>query len=204
MDKRIYFRLKSRHWGMPNETVYLKDIAQIISVGIEAESVKNLPICTLTVEDKILKVIDSMMVVRIIQEYSQGVDIQVIGPTQTVIYLEQKVKPFRPILFLLVWLLLFIGAGLAIMNFHEDVSMREVHVKISEVITGAETEHPLWLQIPYSLGLGLGMVLFFNHVFRKRIMEEPSPMEVEMFNYEENMDRYVSVYENDAWKDRDG
>ncbi len=82
------------------------------------------------------------------------------------------------------------------MNFHEDVSMRIVHQKIFKTITGLEDDKPLLLQIPYSIGLGLGMILFFNHVFRKRINEEPSPLEVEMFNYQQDLDQYVIMHEN--------
>ncbi|MDG5787674.1 stage V sporulation protein AA [Evansella sp. AB-P1] len=202
MDKKVYFRLKSRSWSKPKQKIYLKDIAQVITEGVQEEQIKNLVVCYLTSDDKSLKVIDSMYIVKLIQQSNQNVDVQVIGPTQTVIYLKQKKLKSRPYLFIAVWMLLFIGAGLAIMNFHEDVSMQEVHIKINKVITGEEETQPLWLQIPYSIGLGLGMILFFNHVFRKRINEEPSPMEIEMFNYEENMDRYVSVYENEAWKDK--
>lgn len=64
------------------------------------------------------------------------------------------------------------------------------------MITGEFKEQPLLFQIPYSLGLGLGMILFFNHVFQKRINEEPSPLEVEMFQYQQSLDQYVIVHEN--------
>jgi stage V sporulation protein AA len=40
------------------------------------------------------------------------------------------------------------------------------------------------------------MILFFNHIFKKRINEEPSPLEMEMFNYQQNIDQYVIMYEN--------
>ncbi|KPC99373.1 hypothetical protein LR69_02359 [Geobacillus sp. BCO2] len=40
------------------------------------------------------------------------------------------------------------------------------------------------------------MILFFNHWFRKRINEEPSPLEVEMFNYQQSIDQYVILHEN--------
>ena len=40
------------------------------------------------------------------------------------------------------------------------------------------------------------MILFFNHVFQKRINEEPSPLEVEMFNYQMDLDNYVIIHEN--------
>ena len=37
------------------------------------------------------------------------------------------------------------------MNFHEDVSMREVHIALYEIITGERNEYPYLLQIPYSI-----------------------------------------------------
>lgn len=46
------------------------------------------------------------------------------------------------------------------MNFHEDVSMRDVHIALYEMITGERNEYPYLLQIPYSIGLGLGMIIF--------------------------------------------
>lgn len=105
-------------------------------------------------------------------------------------------KEDTPNFFGLVWLLLFIGAALAIIYFHEDVSMQQVHQRLYYMITGEFNAQPLLFQIPYSLGLGLGMVLFFNHVFQKRINEEPSPLEVEMFQYQQSLDQYVIVNEN--------
>ena len=74
--------------------------------------------------------------------------------------------------------------------------MQEVHQRLYEMITGKKEDKPLLLQISYSLGLGIGMILFFNHVFRKRINEEPSPLEVEMFNYQQSLDQYVILHEN--------
>ena len=46
------------------------------------------------------------------------------------------------------------------MNFHADVSMLAVHQRIYELMTGKKVDHPLILQIPYSIGIGAGMVHF--------------------------------------------
>jgi stage V sporulation protein AA len=124
-------------------------------------------------------------------------EIQQVGPTQTIVEVVFERKRASLPFFIVVWLLLFIGAALAIMNFHEDVSMRAVHQRLFFILTGEQDETPLLLQVPYSIGLGLGMILFFNHVFKKRINEEPSPLEVEMFNYQQDLDRYVIINEND-------
>lgn len=74
--------------------------------------------------------------------------------------------------------------------------MQKVHQRIFEMLTGEKEEYPLWLQIPYSLGIGVGMILFFNHLFKKRLNEEPSPLELEMFNYQQSIDQYVIMNEN--------
>lgn len=200
MDNKIYFRLKSRYLVKVGETILLKDIAQLIYEGIPEGELENLPIATITKKDKTIRVIDAMEVVKKIKVRYPQFDIDVIGSTETVVHVKLTERTFQPVLFALVWLLFFIGAGLTIMNFHEDVSMKEVHIKLHQLITGERTQSPLWIQIPYSLGLGVGMILFFNHVFKKRINEEPSPLELEVFNYEDNIDRYVSIYENEAWK----
>ncbi len=51
---------------------------------------------------------------------------------------------------------------MTIMNFHYDVSMQPVQQKLHFILTGVENEYPLWIQIPYSIGLGLGTVLFLT------------------------------------------
>jgi stage V sporulation protein AA len=73
--------------------------------------------------------------------------------------------------------------------------MLAVHKRIYELVTGVRNDHPLLLQIPYSIGIGIGMMVFFNHLFRKKINEEPSPLEVEMFMYEENVNKYIILDE---------
>jgi stage V sporulation protein AA len=34
-------------------------------------------------------------------------------------------------------------------------------------------------------------MVFFNHLFRKRFNEEPNPLELELYMYEENVNAYV-------------
>ena len=81
------------------------------------------------------------------------------------------------------------------MNFHADVSMPKVLARIFYLITGEVNHRPLLLQIPYSLGIGAGMILFFNHIFKHRFNDEPSPLELEVFLYQESIDQYVIDHE---------
>jgi stage V sporulation protein AA len=195
-ETTIYIRMRNRVYVKPNKVVKLHEIAQLAGSLETCKKVGKLVIHEVSAEDKSLIVIDVMKVIKTIQQAEGTMDIQTIGPSQTIVQIEFPKRNFSQVYFLFVWLLLFVGAALAIMNFHEDVSMQAVHQRIYKIVTGRENDQPLLLQVPYSIGLGVGMILFFNHLFKKRLNEEPSPLEVEIFNYQQDLDHYVIIHEN--------
>jgi len=196
MEKTVYVRLRHRIQVQPNEVITIGKLALIVANKELRERLRSIKIHQIQPKDKSMVVIDVMHVLKEIHKFDPNLDVQTIGAAQTIIEVVYEKKKLSPLLFFLVWVLLFIGAGLAIMNFHEDVSMQQVHQRIYRIVTGEENPQPLLLQIPYSFGLGLGMILFFNHLFKKRINEEPSPLEVEIFNYQLDLDQYVAMNEN--------
>lgn len=196
LEKTIYIRMRNRVLAKPEESIYLDDIAQIIAPETIIPKLKKLKVHQISVHDRNIVIIDVMKVIRLISNLIENADVQTIGPAQTIVEVMLKKKQMSLPFFILIWFLLFFGSAMAIMNFHDDVSMRSVQEKLYKIITGVEDTKPWIFQIPYSIGLGLGMILFFNHVFQKRINEEPSPLEVEMFNYQMDLDNYVIIHEN--------
>jgi stage V sporulation protein AA len=196
LEKTIYIRMRNRVLAKPEESIYLDDIAQIIAPETIIPKLKKLKVHQISVNDRNIVIIDVMKVIRLISNLIENADVQTIGPAQTIVEVILKKKQMSLPFFILIWFLLFFGSAMAIMNFHDDVSMRSVQEKLYKIITGVEDSKPWIFQIPYSIGLGLGMILFFNHVFQKRINEEPSPLEVEMFNYQMDLDNYVIIHEN--------
>jgi stage V sporulation protein AA len=196
LEKTIYIRMRNRVLAKPEESIYLDDIAQIIAPETIIPKLKKLKVHQISVHDRNIVIIDVMKVIRLISNLIENADVQTIGPAQTIVEVILKKKQMSLPFFILIWFLLFFGSAMAIMNFHDDVSMRSVQEKLYKIITGVEDTKPWIFQIPYSIGLGLGMILFFNHVFQKRINEEPSPLEVEMFNYQMDLDNYVIIHEN--------
>lgn len=188
--------MRNRLKVSPTYEVKLGDVAQLAGDAAVVQSLQDEVIYKITARDKTHVVIDVMKIIEIIRRKTAHIQINLLGSGQTLVEIIYEKKKVHPIFFGLVWLLLFIGAALAIIYFHEDVSMQQVHQRLYYMITGKFKAQPLLFQIPYSLGLGLGMVLFFNHVFQKRINEEPSPLEVEMFQYQQSLDQYVIVHEN--------
>ena len=191
----VYIRLRKRIAVPIGYTIRLGEVAQILADPDIEPTLRGLPLLTPAGKDGSIVLIDMLRIAKTIRERFPGTQIELFGDPHVIVDIRTKEKKPRFALIALVWLLLFVGSGLAIMNFHEDVSMMEVHRTIYEMITGRKSEHPYLLQIPYSIGLGAGMVLFFNQLFKKKFSEEPSPLEVEMFSYQENLNRYVVAEE---------
>ncbi|RFU65597.1 stage V sporulation protein AA [Peribacillus glennii] len=196
MENLLYVRMRHRVEVRPNQKVKMKDIAKIVGPESQVAELGDTDLLTVTNEDKNIIIVDMIQMIKKIREQNPDVEIQTVGPAQTIVEVIFEKKKVSWTMFIVVWLLLFIGAAITIMNFHVDVSMQTVHQNLFKIITGREDSKPLLIQIPYSIGLGLGMMVFFNHFFRKRFNEEPSPLEVEMFNYQQDLDRYVTMNEN--------
>lgn len=200
----LYLRLRKRIGIKPGGIVTLGHAARIFCADADIE---------LRLQTFILHrhkpyegnrvVIDLLQIVQIVQQAEPALTVETFGDPQVLVLVADKPPKPRILVLILAWLLLFFGSGLAIMNFHTDVSMKEVHQRITELVTGQKKEHPLWFQIPYSLGIGLGMIVFFNHIFRKKLNEEPNPLEVELYMYEENMNAYVIADEMSKKNDYD-
>lgn len=191
----LYVRFRKKVSIRRGQVVRLGDVAQLLTEPELEPDISGLILFRPETEDGNLLLVDMMQVVRIVKNHHPAVRIEHFGEPHTIVEVSDGERKRNPLIIAAVWLLLFVGSGLAIMNFHEDVSMPEVHVRIYELLTGERPEHPYWLQIPYSIGIGIGMVLFFNHWFKKKFNEEPSPLEVEMFLYQQNLNHYVVAEE---------
>lgn len=189
----IYIQLKNRVTVPKGKDVTLGDIAFLIVEPELKPSLESILIKEPKHSDGNLILIDLLMVIPLIHEVFPDAVLEPIGEGRTIVQIEGPVEARKPsiALFVLVWLLLFFGSALTIMNFHADVNMQEVQIRIVEMLTGHRDEHPYVFQIAYSLGIGFGMVIFFNHLFKKKWNEEPTPLEVEMYLYQKNIDQYV-------------
>ncbi|MGW7158576.1 stage V sporulation protein AA [Paenibacillus taichungensis] len=194
----VYVRLRSRIRIQRGRSVKLGDVAHLLTSPEEKEGrLLELELLRPGPEDGNLILIDILQIIPQIRRALPDVTVELIGSGHTLVeVVAGSGKPSKS-LFILVWLLLFFGSALTIMNFHADVNMQEVQIRIVEMITGRRDEHPYLFQVAYSIGIGFGMAVFFNHLFKKKWNEEPTPLEVEMFLYQQNVDKYVVIEETE-------
>ena len=73
------------------------------------------------------------------------------------------------------------------MAFNNDIGIKKLFGQVYELVTGQETDGFTILEITYSIGITVGILIFFNHFGKKRFTVDPTPMEVQMRLYENDI-----------------
>ena len=95
----------------------------------------------------------------------------------------------------------FIGAAFSIMTFNNDVDTTKLFGQIYELITGSASDGFTILELTYSVGLTIGILIFFNHFGKRKFTVDPTPMEVEMRLYENDIQ--TTLIEDFARKEKE-
>ena len=139
-------------------------------------------------------VVSMIDVIREIEKAEPQVEICHIGEPTFVLTYEnpsQKNRLFSILKVALVSLITFVGAGFSIMTFNTDVDVRTLFDNIYQMFTRRDSPGFSVLEVTYSIGIGVGVVLFFNHFGRRKLTQDPTPMEVEMRTYEDDVDTTI-------------
>lgn len=138
-----------------------------------------------------MKVFSVLKIIELIHEEYPNIDITNEGESDFIIeYIPNPNKPKRinaaKTIFLCI--IIFFGAAFTIMAFNNDISVGDVFTKFYEQVMGMPSDGVTELEICYSIGLSIGIIVFFNHVGKKKITPDPTPIQVEMRKYEKDID----------------
>lgn len=160
--------------------VYCKD------KGVK-EAAENTVVCYLTdKDDRTKKTASAIWLIGQLDAALSGTcEFENIGEAEFAFSIDFGRKKNRGRLFkiMLVAAVTFAGSVFAVMTYNEDVSSMDVFSKISDVF-GLGDHGVRLLAVGYAIGIAAGIILFFNHFGKRRLMGDPTPMEVEMEKYE--------------------
>lgn len=94
-----------------------------------------------------------------------------------------------------VCIVTFFGAMFSIMTFQTDVDIPGLFQNIYFWLTGTESSGFTILEISYAVGIGTGSLFFFNHFGKWKLNQEPTPIEVEMAGYEDQVKQTIQKME---------
>ena len=184
--------------------VYLQDIAKLSCTNSKIlNHLRVLPVANLDPDKTGRYVISVMDLINDIQLKEPDLDITHIGEPNFIITYQKEgtvniVIRWCKVIF--VCLATFFGAGFSIMTFNNDVSVTSVFGEVYRLLTGQESSGHTILELSYSVGLAVGIIAFFNHFAKWKINADPTPLEVEMRLYEDNICK--TVIQNDSRKER--
>lgn len=187
----VYVRVYKRTTIQAQTHVKIGQIADVAAPPKDKAVIDNMEIFTIPDTDRKGKFVVTIINVvnKILSQYPNA-DVQSVGDPDAVIeYHPKKLKENTPLEWLkaiAVSVVLFSGAVIGVMTYNTDTSLGQTFVIINRILTGEEVQTPNLITIPYAIGMAVGVVFFFNHFGRKKITEDPSPMQVEIGLYETN------------------
>ncbi len=144
-------------------------------------------------------VITVMKLIEIINTQIGNIDVKTIGCPETIVYYnnkkKNKLKTQLKAGFLMI--LAFFGTAYSIMAYNEDVDSAGLLDNLYTLFTGNTTENsPLGFilgNLSYSIGLAIGMIIFFNHGINSKNADDPSPLQVQMRLYEQDVNTCIVI-----------
>lgn len=191
LAKDILYIKGEQNVEVKNQDVTLGDL---ISMECAQQNVltkiKTLKLLNIPNQGKYRCVISILKIIECIHKEYPSLEIQNVGATDIIVTYEgtkQKNRLWEACQVTFVVVACFIGAAFAIMAFNNDSGVPEIFEQIYEQFMGKKATGFNILELTYSIGLGVGIIVFFNHFGKKKFTVDPTPIEVEMSLYENDI-----------------
>jgi stage V sporulation protein AA len=195
MNKTCLYIKVNKSNLLNSKTVHLEDVAKLYSSDKNLVTKLNKSTIYHIKENK--KKLYSFSVFKLFEEIDKNfpnLDIQNIGDTDFIIQYEppkkkNKILDYAKVCF--VSLIVFFGAAFTIMTFNEDVNIKDLFTLVYELVMQGEKGGGTILEISYAVGLPVGIIVFFDHFSKIKMGIDPTPMQVQVRLYEENLEKAV-------------
>ena len=175
--------------------VYLQDIVKLSCSNSKIlNRLRVLHVASLDPKRPGRYVLSAMDLIREIQKKEPDLEITHIGEPSFIITYQTKPNTstawcWCKVIF--VCLASFFGAAFSIMTFNNDVDVPALFRQITAQVTGQDGSSFPTLAISYSVGIGLGVLFFFNHFGHIKLTDDPTPMQVQMRLYENDVNTTI-------------
>lgn len=193
MANAVLYLKAEQNAEVMDRRVCVKDIASLYCADdkISAKA-KSLKVHQFGEKEKKRQAVSILWVIELIERECPGVSVENIGENATLIELvdvKRHKGPVQMLKLVFVSMISFFGTGFTIMAFHNDISINKIFSQVYEQVMGYPADGYSILEFSYSIGLAVGIILFFNHIGGRRITKDPTPIEVEMRVYEADVNK---------------
>ena len=178
---------------LQSEDVYIKDIGKMTCADEKIlAKVKTIKLHHFKKGEQKRTVISILKVIEEIEKSFPNVSVENIGEADVLVEqvdVDKHKGPVQTAKIVFVSAIAFFGTAFTIMAFHNDIGINDVFSKVYEMVMGQASDGYGILELSYSIGLAVGIILFFNHIGGRRITKDPTPIEVEMRIYETDVNK---------------
>lgn len=138
-----------------------------------------------------IQVFSVLNIIKQIHEDYPNLEVCNIGESDFILECKAGVtenKALEIIKTVLLCIIIFFGAAFTIMTFNNDVGVADVFSRLYQQVIGRESDGVTEIEIFYAIGMPIGITIFYNHIGRKKVTHDPTPIQVEMRKYEQDVD----------------
>lgn len=205
-NKTVYLKCE-RNVEVQSQDVFMSDVGTIrCSDSVLSARLKALKVHHFGKNDTKRCVISSLKLVELMENECQDISVQIVGEPDVLVewVSTEKHKGWQQWLkAALVCLVSFFGTAFTIMAYHNDVGINDVFTEVYRMVMNREPQGLNALELSYSIGLAVGIILFFNHVGGRRLTKDPTPIEVSIRQYEEDVDKTLIAQAGREGKEED-
>ena len=189
-QETLYLKLE-RNVEVEKEDVQLSDLGKLVCANKDILAhAKAMKIYNFRDTKPQRQVVSVMKIIESLQKLYPELTVENLGETDIImerVRVKREKGPAQWLKIAFVCLICFFGTAFTIMAFHNDIGINKVFMKVYEMIAGEASDGFTILEVAYSIGLAIGIIVFFNHIGGRRITKDPTPIEVEMRIYEDDV-----------------
>lgn len=196
MEKTIIYLKAEQSSYVDHGVIHIGDIASVFCKDRKTEEKVREIVLYKFDEDKEKEGRIFLSILRLIEKISEQIsygEVRNVGELDMVVYYkakEQETKKWvQKIKILFICLTCFFGSGITVMGYNNDIDISKVFDQLYKIFLGTKPEGTTFVELFYSVGLMLGILIFFNHVPGKKVTNEPTPIQVQMRLYEQDVNR---------------
>lgn len=200
MDRTLYLNFPQKSTVFTPQ-VHLQDICTLSCADAKLlNQLRVLPICRFSSTQNAILKLDATEILAFIHKKAPDISVSLLGEPEFLICYQKKKRASLWIWCktIFVCITVFFGSAFSIMAFNNDVDTTKLFSQIHLLFTGKPSDGFTPLELSYSVGIGLGILFFYNHFGKLRFSREPSPIQIQMTKYEEEVNSALLKQDSDA------
>ncbi|MGN0395255.1 MAG: stage V sporulation protein AA [Coprococcus sp.] len=174
--------------------VTIKDVSKLVcdnpDVKYGAEKIELMNFSG-TKQQQVISILD---IIEEIHKKYPGTQIINLGQPEVIVYYKSydtadRMKQTLKLIF--ICLIAFLGAGFSIISYNSDVNLAGQLDLMQNLFAGESESGFMVAGLAYSIGLFIGIIVFFNHGTNKKFSDDPTPLQVQMRTYEQEVNKTI-------------